>query len=67
VSISISGKRDETASPCIGVCSTVLGDAVCRGCSRSFEEVRDWYTFSDEQKRHVNQRLAASRVKVNIE
>jgi len=58
VSISLSGKRSDTASPCIGVCSTVLGDEICRGCGRSFEEVLNWHQFSDEQKRAINRRLA---------
>lgn len=29
-------------SPCVARCSTALGDAVCKGCGRTFEEV----TFS---------------------
>ncbi|HEX4911579.1 MAG TPA: DUF1289 domain-containing protein [Permianibacter sp.] len=58
MSISLSGKRSDTASPCIGVCSTVLGDEICRGCGRSFEEVLNWHQFSDEQKRAINRRLA---------
>ena len=57
MSISLSGKRSDTASPCIGVCSTVLGDEICRGCGRSFEEVLNWHQFSDEQKRAINRRL----------
>ncbi len=59
MSISLSGKRSDTASPCIGVCSTVLGDEICRGCGRSFDEVLNWHQFSDEQKRAINRRLAA--------
>lgn len=57
MTISLSGKRSDTASPCIGVCSTVLGDEICRGCGRSFEEVLNWHQFSDEQKRAINRRL----------
>lgn len=29
-------------SPCIGVCSTGLGDDVCRGCERTLGEIREW-------------------------
>lgn len=58
VSISLSGKRSDTASPCVGICSTVLGDAICRGCGRSFEEVLNWHQFNDDQKRAINRRLA---------
>jgi predicted Fe-S protein YdhL (DUF1289 family) len=45
-------------SPCIGRCSTVLGDEVCRGCLRSFEEITRWLVMSDEERRAVNQRIA---------
>ncbi len=29
-------------TPCIGICSTVYGDEVCRGCKRRFKEIIDW-------------------------
>ena len=29
-------------APCIAICSTSQGDAVCKGCGRSFEEVQHW-------------------------
>ncbi len=44
-------------TPCIGVCSTGLGDDVCRGCKRFAHEVIDWNAYSNEQKRTVDQRL----------
>jgi uncharacterized protein len=31
------------ASPCVGLCSTTLGDRTCRGCQRSEAEIRDWF------------------------
>ncbi len=56
--MDVSGKRNLTDSPCVGICSaTSLGDAVCIGCGRTFDEVRLWNTFSDEKKIEVNQRL----------
>ena len=56
--MDISGKRDLTDSPCIGICSaTALGDAFCMGCGRSFEEVCQWNTYTDEQKIAINLRL----------
>jgi predicted Fe-S protein YdhL (DUF1289 family) len=45
-------------TPCIGVCSTGIGDAVCRGCKRFTHEVIDWNAYSEEQKRIVDTRLA---------
>ncbi|MEH6588226.1 MAG: DUF1289 domain-containing protein [Halioglobus sp.] len=45
-------------TPCIGVCSTGIGDTVCRGCKRFSHEVIDWNAYTLEQKRIVDQRLA---------
>lgn len=44
-------------TPCIGVCSTGIGDAVCRGCKRYAHEVIHWNSYSDEQKRAIDRRL----------
>ena len=44
-------------TPCIGVCSTVFGDSVCRGCRRFSHEVVDWNAYGEEEKRIVWQRL----------
>jgi predicted Fe-S protein YdhL (DUF1289 family) len=44
-------------TPCIGICSTVFGDEVCRGCKRFVHEVIDWNTYSSDQKILVKERL----------
>jgi uncharacterized protein len=44
-------------SPCIAICSTSQGDAVCKGCGRSFEEVRHWTALSPGGKRQVWRRI----------
>lgn len=44
-------------TPCIGVCSTGIGDRVCRGCKRFAHEVINWNSYSDEEKRLIDQRL----------
>ena len=44
-------------TPCIGVCSTGIGDVVCRGCKRYAHEVIHWNSYSDEQKRAIDTRL----------
>ncbi len=44
-------------TPCIGVCSTVFGDTVCRGCRRFSHEVVDWNAYSEDEKRIVWRRL----------
>ena len=45
------------SSPCIGICSHATGDVVCRGCGRTLEEVRDWNTYTVEQKLEVKRRI----------
>ncbi|KZX60169.1 Fe-S protein [Halioglobus sp. HI00S01] len=45
-------------TPCIGVCSTGIGDSVCRGCKRFSHEVIHWNSYSQDQKRIVDERLA---------
>lgn len=44
-------------TPCIGTCSTIYGDAVCRGCSRFHHEIVHWNRYSSEQQTAVWSRL----------
>lgn len=44
-------------APCIAICSTAQGDAVCKGCGRSFEEVQRWQAMSPAEKRMVWRRI----------
>lgn len=37
-------------TPCVGICSTVYGDDVCRGCKRHFTEVINWNALSDDER-----------------
>lgn len=48
-------KRVKT--PCIGVCSTGIGDDVCRGCKRFEHEVIDWNAYAEPQRRIIADRL----------
>lgn len=45
-------------TPCIGICSTGIGDSVCRGCKRFAHEVIDWNAYSHEQRHIIEQRLS---------
>ena len=51
-------------TPCIGVCSTGIGDDVCRGCKRFCHEIIDWNGYSQEQKGIIDQRLDGFLVQV---
>ena len=52
-------RRIPSLTPCAGRCSTVFGDAVCRGCRRFNHEVIQWNTYSAEQRESIWQRLDA--------
>ena len=51
-------------TPCIGVCSTVFGDEVCRGCKRFQKEVIDWNSYQDSQKIAVLSRLESLKTQI---
>lgn len=44
-------------APCIAICSTAQGDAVCKGCGRTHDEVQHWPTMSPADKRHTWRRI----------
>lgn len=44
-------------TPCIAICSTSQGDARCRGCGRTEQEVHEWLSLSPFAKRKVWRRI----------
>jgi uncharacterized protein len=49
---------DSTAdTPCIAICSTSQGDALCKGCGRSFDEVQHWLEMRPAEKRATWRRI----------
>lgn len=44
-------------TPCIAICSTSQGDAECKGCGRSFDEVQRWTEMGPAAKRAVWRRI----------
>ena len=53
----------EITTPCIGVCSTIYGDDICRGCHRSFNEIIEWNSLSPEKKIKILDRLEELQIK----
>jgi predicted Fe-S protein YdhL (DUF1289 family) len=47
----------EPSTPCIGYCSTSLGDAVCKGCGRTAEEIDQWLLLDEERRRLIWDRV----------
>ena len=56
--------RKSVKTPCIGVCSTVFGDEVCRGCKRFQYEIIEWNSFNDSEKTSVLNRLESLKVQI---
>ena len=52
-------------SPCVGHCTTVLGDEVCRSCLRTFDEVTRWLEMNEGERRAVNRRIALLQTNTN--
>lgn len=48
---------NKVKTPCVGICSTGIGDDVCRGCKRFEHEVIDWNGYSHAQKLIIAERL----------
>jgi hypothetical protein len=44
-------------APCIAICSTSQGDAVCKGCGRTADEVQHWPRLGPADKRAVWRRI----------
>ena len=44
-------------APCIAICSTSQGDAVCKGCGRTFDEVQHWPEMTPAEKRATWRRI----------
>ncbi|WP_192036866.1 DUF1289 domain-containing protein [Halomonas sp. YLGW01] len=54
-------------SPCVGLCSTTVGDDVCRGCQRHADEIRDWPAYESEERDRRLADLDALREEVAAE
>ena len=55
VAMTVHSPKPE--SPCLGFCTTALGDDVCKSCGRTFEEVTRWIIMSPEEKAATWKRL----------
>ena len=51
---------NEIDTPCVGICSTVYGDHVCRGCKRYYNEIIEWNAYNNQQKQMILDRLEKS-------
>jgi hypothetical protein len=51
-------------TPCIGICSTIYGDEICRGCKRTYTEVIEWNRYDQTEKKVVFNRLEQAIISV---
>ena len=52
-----STTQQAVRTPCVGICSTVFGDKVCRGCKRYSHEIIAWNGYNNDQKMAIERRL----------
>jgi predicted Fe-S protein YdhL (DUF1289 family) len=46
-------------TPCTGACRYLVGQRLCLGCGRTFEEITAWATMTPPRRAAVWERLAA--------
>ena len=54
-------------APCIAICSTSQGDAVCKGCGRTFLEVQRWTEMTPAEKRATWRRITHGRHRLALQ
>lgn len=50
-------KTNRPDTPCVAICSTALGDDVCKGCARTFAEISQWCFMDEDEKDSVWKKL----------
>jgi predicted Fe-S protein YdhL (DUF1289 family) len=48
-------------SPCISVCRIDADTGLCAGCQRTLDEIADWGTMDDADRRAIWARIVARR------
>ncbi len=57
---------DAIESPCIGICSTAIGDELCLGCFRTFAEISHWLEMPLSERETVLSCLAMRGIWLKI-
>ena len=53
-------KMVKVPTPCVGICTTGLGDNVCRGCKRFSKEVIGWNSLNPDKQWDIEDRLTTT-------
>lgn len=46
-------------SPCVKICTYDAASGLCSGCGRTLQEIGNWFSMTDDQRRAVMDALAA--------
>ena len=46
-------------SPCVNICR--MKDGLCEGCGRTLDEIAEWSMATDDRRRAILARIAATR------
>jgi predicted Fe-S protein YdhL (DUF1289 family) len=46
-------------TPCIKICTYDAGSGLCLGCGRTLEEIGEWFSMTDAERRKVMEELPA--------
>ena len=57
-------QKKRSSTPCLGICSTTVGDEVCKGCKRFAHEIVSWTKYSQEEREIVNDRLEKFKIQI---
>jgi predicted Fe-S protein YdhL (DUF1289 family) len=53
----MKNKSKEVPNPCVQICTMDPDSGLCIGCSRTPEEIIDWPTMTNEQRKEVVSQL----------
>ena len=53
-------------SPCVKFCVLEPGSGLCSGCGRTLDEIADWGTLSDEERRRIMAELPSRMKRIEL-
>ena len=53
-------------SPCVAVCKIDHESGYCIGCNRTLEEIANWSSFNDIQKKKILMKVKKTTSKQNV-
>lgn len=59
--VDVAGALPSPPSPCINVCLINSATGLCEGCHRDIDEIIQWSSASDAEKRQLLQQLLQRR------